>query len=447
MGEGDVVAGANLLAAMACTLANIHRPGSGLKTAEGATLAVGTSMLISGSHSCSLVSERILRGLGQRQANILSHIRSHDRQTLENTQKKGFGPASVAPTLPGHSPTSMMEDLYRNMSGQDASGHWGNLAHQPAHSRFADLSDHPLVFITGDKPADLKVQLERCHLGSPFIHVGVESVGGFARFEHQCPAIMEGRATAGPTSTIIRGTVVVTDSLGVLEEAVRTGAPSAKWLSKTIWLVDGRAGPEPDNSPIAKPPVALDFLEQRFEAAITRAWGRRIDTRKTEPVTIEFDFTTIQARWVGFLKKMEPEYPGIVGSARNLLATLIFGFHQLHGEDDLPDGFKLFTNHSEALAKFLVHRMVNARAVMVRSAESDWKRRTEITILSKLREGPLSVRQLVRKSHRLASNQCWELLLDLEACGRVVRSGDEWLLPEPAVLSAPVSEHHLTLDV
>ena len=125
---------------------------------------------------------------------------------------------------------------------------------------------------------------------------------------------------AGPTSTIIRGTVVVTDSLGVLEEAVRTGAPSAKWLSKTIWLVDGRAGPEPDNSPIAKPPVALDFLEQRFEAAITRAWGRRIDTRKTEPVTIEFDFTTIQARWVGFLKKMEPEYPGIVGSARNLLA-------------------------------------------------------------------------------------------------------------------------------
>jgi hypothetical protein len=34
LGEGDPVAGANLLAAVACTLANIARPGSGVVTGE-----------------------------------------------------------------------------------------------------------------------------------------------------------------------------------------------------------------------------------------------------------------------------------------------------------------------------------------------------------------------------------------------------------------------------
>lgn len=43
LGEGDTVAGANLLAAMACSVANIQRPGSGFMTGDGETIAVGTS--------------------------------------------------------------------------------------------------------------------------------------------------------------------------------------------------------------------------------------------------------------------------------------------------------------------------------------------------------------------------------------------------------------------
>lgn len=281
---------------------------------------------------------------------------------------------------------------------------------------------------------------------SPFIHVGVESVAGFARFEHQCPAIMEGRATAGPMSEIIRGTVVVTDPSGVLEEAVRTGAPSAKWVSKMIWLLDGNAGPEPGDHQKVTPLVALDFLDQRYEAAVTRAWGRRIDTRQTEPVTVKRQFEKAQASWIEFLKKMEPEFPGIIASARNLYATLVFGFDQLIGGDSLPNGLLWLDEFSKALARFLVLRMVNARAVMVHSAESEWKRRTAMALIGKLGGGPLNVRQLVRRSHKLPSDRCWELLLDLEACGRVIRSGNDWLLPEPAVSTAPISKH-LTVDV
>jgi hypothetical protein len=62
LGEGNLVAGANLLAAMACSLANIQRPGSGLVADDGSTLKVGTSLLIFGSHSAGLISERVLGG-------------------------------------------------------------------------------------------------------------------------------------------------------------------------------------------------------------------------------------------------------------------------------------------------------------------------------------------------------------------------------------------------
>ena len=60
LGEGDAVAGADVLTAMACSRSpNIHRHGSGLVTEQGERLAVGTSLLISGCHSSSLVGEKI----------------------------------------------------------------------------------------------------------------------------------------------------------------------------------------------------------------------------------------------------------------------------------------------------------------------------------------------------------------------------------------------------
>ena len=75
LGEGDAVAGANVLVAMACSIANIHRSGSGLVTKEGERLAVGASLLVSGSLSAGLVSERIISGLGTRQNNFIAHLR------------------------------------------------------------------------------------------------------------------------------------------------------------------------------------------------------------------------------------------------------------------------------------------------------------------------------------------------------------------------------------
>jgi hypothetical protein len=89
LGEGDPVAGANLLAAMAVSIANISPPGSGLQAPDGETLHAGASLLVSGSHGTSLVAEKVLGDLGNRQNNLNSQLRALVRNLPEKPPTAG----------------------------------------------------------------------------------------------------------------------------------------------------------------------------------------------------------------------------------------------------------------------------------------------------------------------------------------------------------------------
>ena len=431
LGEGDLVAGANRLAAMACSLANIARPGSCLVAADESTLKVGTSLLVSGPHSAGLISSEVLGGLGDRQNNLLTHLRRHRRETEEDSKKKGPKMDPDRPLLPADEASAFLwsnSDL-EDIGDFEASTHWGTLVREPARPDADDIVERPLVFITGDTASFLTKQLERCHLGRPYVHVGVNRAADFARHEHTCPLIMDGRSSAGPSAEIVRGTVVLTDPSGILGEAVRSDLP---WLSQMPWLVDGNAGPEPDGTKNDKPVVALGRMEVRYQMAMDKAWGERINNLATSPTMEACDFAQPQADWIAFLKTMEPECPGITGTARSLFATLGFGLQKMVSALNEPNGFKWSINHIEALAQFLVHRMVNARTAMLRSTEDAKRRKLEADILHKLRAGPHDCRGLIRRFSRLPTAQCRELLFGLEASGRVIRSGDDmWQLAEP----------------
>ena len=98
LGESDLIAGANTLAAMAILLANIQRPGSGLETRFGDSITVGTSVIVSGSLSASLVGERVLTGLGEfqnnlinRQVGIRSLLPNPNPMPFPNGWPSGFG--------------------------------------------------------------------------------------------------------------------------------------------------------------------------------------------------------------------------------------------------------------------------------------------------------------------------------------------------------------------
>jgi len=446
LGEGDSTAGANLLTAMACSLANIAPPGSGLVTKDGATIKVGSSLLVTGSHSASLVTDSVLVELGRKQNNFNSILR-HEIRQLQDAQLKAPGARST-PDAPANLKESTIEML-RNPGAihpRESAGLWAGLTEEPAQANFGELLQHHKVFITGGTPAQLEKQLEYSHLGRPLIHAGVDKPSDFERLGTFCPTVMDGRAAGGPLADNIRGTVVVTDPSAVLGDAIRAGNKACGWLGRLPWLVDGEAGPEPPQGPCEKAP-ALDNVNQRYDMALRSAWGRRIDSQNTKPVTYEyskFDLTEIQARWIAFLRLKEAEFPGITGTARNLLTTLVFGLMEMVQATSSPAGFKWYIDGIQALARMLVHRMINARAAILWSAEDAWRRQQQERMIFFLRDGSHSTRALCRRFHRMSANLLYELGLELVTAGRVAYIDDQWQLTQSEVR---VAAEALTLNV
>ena len=255
---------------------------------------------------------------------------------------------------------------------------------------------------------------------------------------------MDGRITHTETMKTIRGTVMVTDPSGVLNEAIKADLPDTQWISRLLWLVDGDAGFEPGKPVDDKALIPLDRLAVRYQTAMTDAWGERLNNLTTAPKTVKFEFTKSQARWMAFLKSLEPQCPDISGTARNLYATLIFGLYQLVNANETADGFQWFINDAEALARFLVKRMVNARAAMLHSAEDEWKRQQMEKLLNRLMDGPQGHRALARRFHKLAVVQCLQLLNILESKGQVTRVENMWCLPQHAnTIAAPLQLTHV----
>ena len=448
LGEGDLIAGANTLAAMAISLANIQRPGSALVTRYGDTIGVGSSVIISGSLSASLVGERVLTGLGECQNNLNSHLRRRQRElgrTGESTDS--FRPVPLTDTRAAVVDESAMNMLYQPgvVADRQAAELWSLMLCNPARAGFQDLHDHPLVFVTDTTTSRLAGQLERCHLGRPFLHVGIDGPADFGRHGPQIQAVMDGRATVGPMAENVRGNVLVTDPCALLGEAVQTGLPAALWIGRMPWLVDGNAGPEAGEVDYDEAVVPLGGVERRFGAAMAMAWGQRVNDRVTGPEMIEMEFEEAQAKWIGFLKGLEPQFPGITGTARRLLATLWFGFNKIVSAMQEPTGFRWCIEQVAAFAKFIVHRMVNARAVMLMAAERIRRRHLEMAILGKLADGPLCERELRRKFHDLTQGPCIEALRELEFAGRVAHSGGRWRLVESAFQSNS-QPRHLVLE-
>jgi hypothetical protein len=449
LGEGDPVAGVNLLAAKACSIASIQRPGSGLLASDGDKLAVGTNLMVSGSLTTSLISGRVLNHLASRQNNFSAILRNRTRelkQEAEITQwPKPDKPTPLTPDFP-ESAIGSLCDGDSLMFHTDLSNVWERISETSALIGFDDLASHPMVFATGNSEETLNRQLERSHMGHPFVHVGMDGVADFARYKQTIPAIMDGLHPAAGMTENLHGTVVVTDPTGVLGEAIRTDLPHARWASRMLWLVDGNAGPEPCEPEDGKPDISLNRLAKRYDMAVTKAWGYRVNNHLKEPKFVTCDFHRAQAEWVCFLKTMEPEFPGITGTARLLWATVVFGLQLMVEVMPKPDACVFHSGHGFALARFLVHRMVNARAVMLHNAEDARRQQQLEDILLKLADGPQDHRALVRRFHRLPTQQCLHLLEQLEIAGRVIRIDRLWQLAESEVLTTTSRAKQLTLE-
>jgi len=434
LGEGDMTAGANTFAAMAITLANLARPGSKLADSGGRTFDIGASVLVSGTFSPSLVTDRVVIELGVAQRNTNSHLR-REALACEQEAKKRGGQGRLDDSMLGPgSHTSMIGALDGPGPSYEADreARMVRLSEEPAPPVLAELLMRSRVFLTGNGPAAVDKQLEYSHRCRPIIHLGIDKRGDFARWGGLIAAVIDGRATSAMMDESIRGTVLVTDPTGLLGDAVQAGDDSCHWLGRVLWLVDGEAGPEAPEACSRQTRPVLGALAQRYAAALGTAWGRRINFFTTaatiRPITVPIP----QERWVAFLRGMEPEFPGITGAARNLLATLLFGMVELIDAEPVPKRFRWSIGWGEALARHLVVRMCNARRAMLWSRELARDLQLMESLVEKLADGPQRAAQLKRRFWRLPMAHCVALLHKLESYGRAVCIGDLWSLTTPS---------------
>lgn len=432
LGEGDTAAGANVLAAMACSLANVHRRGAGLASGDGPMLHAGSSLLVSGPLSSSLIAERVVGVLAAMQANLLTHLDEWDiaRQFVIDNTKAG------APNLKGFTiPFDLRAMVVLDEEAPFREQCFDFLIDPFPNQMSRALVGDPQVYVTGSTPSQLRRNLERSHLGRPLVYDVIHSAASCAALGEVCLPVIDGSLTTGPRSMPVRGHLLLGDPSCVLGEALRAGGEGGRWLLRLPWLVDGNAGPEPPASDASTgTPSKLDRIEQRYELAMRRAWRCRIDHLVASPEVHAIDMEACQAQWVAFLLRHETSFPGISSAARPLVATLVFGLYEMVNCLPLPAGWRFDPFDAVSLAGWLVQRMCNARAVMLHSGEQEIKRRKHQGIIDKLGEGPMSARDLSRRFHRLTTVECRGLLHELGGMGQVVElPGDRWRLAIDAI--------------
>ncbi len=195
--------------------------------------------------------------------------------------------------------------------------------------------------------------LSRANEGRPVLHAAMGRREDFSRFAHQCLAVMDGTSTIGNGPAFVMGTLMATDPLSLLAEVTGENDHSAAWTSRALWLVDGQAGPLPPELGKDLRKSSLVGIEWRFQKALKEAWSERLKVGKVKPrAMVDENASMNQNEWLEFLRKLEPDFPGISGAARNLYITLTFGLHKiLHAGFSIPDGFKWSNGHTLALAK------------------------------------------------------------------------------------------------
>lgn len=430
LGEGDTNAGANLLVARAVTLSNLSRTGCGIQLPGLNRLKAGCSLFANGGLSSSFVSEMVAE-VAIRQNNFTAQLERLIRDKVEDARKKGLNTVEF-PSGPG---ANVSENaLFQLEQGDslipvDLLDEWGRVLNFPPNPRVDDLAARPKVLVTAKGPKDLEKQLKGLHGNRPLVSLSLTNPAVAVSCADTCNALLGGPYPVGDFGETVMANLIVTDPDNVLARIAPNptmGGDKIAWIGRMVWLVDGTLGPDAvENTPGPGKFRASD-TGGRFGEALNAVLAKRLNNHDPGTIVHPFDLTDAQIRWIAYLKGMEGRLPGISGTARGLLATLAFGLIELA---QAPNCEPLLTKVTpagvEALGRWVIQRMANARVAMLETAEMEKKRQLATRILYKLGDGRLSKRDLCR-TFTISAPLCEEVLVAMEPAGLVRRVGDDW---------------------
>jgi hypothetical protein len=450
IGDGNLAAGANTLAAMALTLSNVQRPGVGVVwSADGSRIAVGSGFVMAGSLGSSLVDEHVLGPLRSCQSSLCGHVR-HYGETIQNEQKvaeiKGRPLDANVDSEDGTEPVVLRELMRPSMLKQDDLGKAMRLLDQPSGGNLREIQDHPLVFGNADSPAAFELLMGPAHLGSPLLHVALHEPGDSQSYAAACNRLMDGCHLPEAAGRTVRGRVMVSDPRNMLAGALKAGGAGAGWLSRIPWLVDNTPGPGFESILKRDSSGRLDKVVRRFNVALRHSWAERLSDACEGDSWMKFDFGAKQRTWVRFLTGYEASFPGITGILRPLFASLLYGLWRMVKIDDPHKDFNCVISTILPFSQMLALRMVNSSQAMLHDSRRARHEALAESVRIKLSGGPLTIREIIRRSHRLLVSDC-EGALDLLLSKGQARciGNNRWEQIQKATAAAPAQP--LTVDV
>lgn len=425
LGEGDWVEGANVLAAMCYTAANLLRPVSTLMDHQGGRLPFGGHFTVIGPRGPQLFQETCLACLENLQASISGRLREHEEYAAAQAAlpvghraiSSASGESGLMPALREHEQCQTELNL--------------GVLLRPVRSPLDECRRNPILFLSGGDPRALMGGMERSHMARPFVHVAASGSVKPAELQQLCRCLMSGIPGKTALAATIRG-FIATSMDGQTFQRLAMKGPDNSWLADTLWLAD--AEPFLPMEPMAAPDgiIRLNQVRRRFDLLIETVCHRRIhqEAPAWQPWSEKRHQTWL--RWTKWLQGMECQFPGISGAARPLLTTVYLGLAQLVGTAKTPEGFQYNGEDLQAFCRMLVSRMIACRRMVLESAGDARKRDLALRLIQLLQDSPGELRQLVRHFHRLPTAECREAIELLEFIGAVCREDRVWRLAVPA---------------
>lgn len=440
LGEGDINCGTNLLVSMATTLANVSRPGSGIWASKSFLLRAGSNLLVSGGLTSSLVADRIFREVAARQNNLIAQAHRLMNDKIEDANKTGLRMTRF-PEGPGRNAS---QRAMRETEGEeslvclDPLNTWEDVMRCPPNPKIDELAQKAKALVTAANPKDLDRQLAGLHINRPLIALTLRQPADVPALEETCGGMIDGVLPSGEYGEMILGNLLITDPTNLLAKVVPGSGEEPGWVERMVWLVDGNYGPEAREANLPETGVRTGSMVMRFERALLRALAKRFNNQDTSEEVHEFDLGPHQLSWAEYLRTMEGRLPGISGTARGFLGTLTYGLIELARAPGYQ-GLKFSPEGVEALGRWVIERMANARVEMTHSAELE--RRFEIArkIFFKVLGGPLNDRDIYR-ALSIRAELCRELLRVMEEVGVLQQDAKRWECVEGAVFSDSIRD-------
>lgn len=392
LGGGDPTAGCNLLAAMACTLANLAPDGGSLVHPDGSPARLGTNLLIHGSATSGRVVDEIITELSRKQDNLLQHMQSYLTASKKWKARPHYVELHTAD--PGEDTSMSYIQRTQNQASAFRSGPsqaWRTVLDTPAQPSLAQIMMQPKFFVSVRGRKDIETQMTKLRPGPALVHLGLTHPDDIGHFSDEGAAILEGRFALDNGTRVIKGHLLITDPMLVLATAAQKPDERTLWLGQLVWLSDGDHGPDAPASDPSSADHSSAPVEQNFRCALSQLLAQRLSPQDQASFRLSADIRPYLLGWRTFLSQMEPQLPGISMAARNLLISLFYGL-QLMAKDPA----KLRAESVLALARFLVRRMANARLSIIHAGELVRSRNHIAKIFGKLGNGPADSRKICR---------------------------------------------------